>query len=100
MLTLTYEHPYSEDNLERKFQAKISPYNIFFEKPKEELIDFKGNQQMEPKKLSSEHITDDVLNLTSKNPSSEDNFERKFQANLSPSNQNFEQVCGFTFKIH
>ena len=65
MLTLTSEHPYSEDNFERKFQAKLSPYNQIFEHPEEELIGFKGKQQMEPNKLSSYHIKNEVLNLTS-----------------------------------
>ena len=35
VLTITSEHPYSEDNFESKFQAKIYPSNQFFEKPAE-----------------------------------------------------------------
>ena len=46
---------------------------------------------MEPKTFSPEHIKNEVLTLTSEHPSSEDKFESKFQDNLSPSNQNFEQ---------
>ena len=46
---------------------------------------------MEPKKFSSEHIKNEVLTLTYEQPSSEDSFERKFQAKISPSNQTFEQ---------
>ena len=55
VLNLTSEHPYSEYNLERKFQSKLYPYNNIFEQPEEELIDFKGKQQMEPNKFSSYH---------------------------------------------
>ena len=32
-----------------------------------------------------------MLNITSENPSSERNFERKFQDKISPSNKSFEQ---------
>ena len=35
VLTITSEHPYSEDNFERKSQAKISQFNQFFEQPEE-----------------------------------------------------------------
>ena len=38
VLTITSEHPYSECNFERKFQAKIYPSNKSFEQPEEELI--------------------------------------------------------------
>ena len=55
MLTITSEHPYPEDKFESNFQAKISLSNQFFEQPAEELVDFKVEQQMEPKQLSSEH---------------------------------------------
>ena len=34
-LSLNSEHPYSEDNLERKVQANLSPYNQVFEQPEE-----------------------------------------------------------------
>ena len=46
---------------------------------------------MEPNKFSSEHFTNEVLTFTSEHPSSEDNFESKFQTNLSPTNQIYEQ---------
>ena len=65
VLTLTSDNPYYEDDFERKFQAKFSPYNQIFEHPEEELIGSKGKQQMEPNKLLSEHIKNEVLNLTS-----------------------------------
>ena len=42
VLTITSEHPYSEDQFERKFQVKISSSDQGFEKEKKELIDFKG----------------------------------------------------------
>ena len=35
VLTLTSEHPSSEDQFESKSQEKISPYNQGFEKPEE-----------------------------------------------------------------
>ena len=38
VLTITSEHPYSEDQFESKSQDKISPYNKNFEQPEEELI--------------------------------------------------------------
>ena len=41
--------------------------------------------------FSSEHIGNEVFNITSEHRSSEDNLESKLQSNLSPSNQNFEQ---------
>ena len=52
---------------------------------------FKGKQQMEPKKLSSYHTSDEVLTLTSEHLSSEDSFDRKFKAKFYPYNQIFEQ---------
>ena len=42
LLTLTFEHPSSEDHFERKFQAKISPSDQNYEKQEEELIYYKG----------------------------------------------------------
>ena len=41
VLTLTFEHPSSVNQFERKFQAKISPYGRSFENQEEELIEFK-----------------------------------------------------------
>ena len=41
--------------------------------------------------FSSEHIKNEVVNITSEHTYSEDHFEIKFQAKISPSNQNFEQ---------
>ena len=40
--------------------------------------------------FSSEHIQNKLITLTSEHPSAIDNFERKFQANLYPSDQSFE----------
>ena len=31
VFTITSEHPYYENYLKRKFQAKVSPYDNFFE---------------------------------------------------------------------
>ena len=47
---------------------------------------------MEPNNLLSEHIKNEVLTITSEHPSSEDNFERKFQAKLSSNNIFFKQL--------
>ena len=41
VLTITSEHPSSEDQFERKFQAKVSTYDQIFEKQEEELKEFK-----------------------------------------------------------
>ena len=49
--------------------------------------DLKENSNM----ISSEHIKNGVLNITSEHPSSEYHFERNFQAKISPSNQSFEK---------
>ena len=37
--------------------------------------------------FSSEHIQNEVLNITSEYPSSKDHFDRKLQANVSPYDQ-------------
>ena len=46
---------------------------------------------MYPNKFSSEHIKNKVITLTSEHPYYEDNFERKFQAKIYPSDQVFEK---------
>ena len=46
---------------------------------------------MEPNKLSSEHIKNEVLTLTSETLSSEDYFETKLQAKFYISDHIFEQ---------
>ena len=46
---------------------------------------------MEPKMFSSEHIQNEVITINYEHPSSEDQFDIKFQDNTYPSNQNFEQ---------
>ena len=46
---------------------------------------------MEPKQLSLEHIKNEVLILTYEHPSSKDNFERKSQAKISPSDKILEK---------
>ena len=48
MLTITSEHPSSENHFERKFQAKIYPSDQSFEKTQEELIEFKEKYHDEP----------------------------------------------------
>ena len=35
VLTITSEHPSSEEKFDRKFQSKITPYNQKFEQPEE-----------------------------------------------------------------
>ena len=42
-------------------------------------------------KFSSGPIQNEVLAITSEHPSSEDDFERKFQDKIPPSNKSFEQ---------
>ena len=46
---------------------------------------------MELNMLSSEHIKNEVLTINSEHPYSEDKFDRKFQDNIFPYNQSFEQ---------
>ena len=41
--------------------------------------------------FSKEHIKNQILNIISEHPSSEDHFESKSQDNIYPSNQSFEQ---------
>ena len=53
VLNITSEHLPSEDQFEGKFQDKIYPYYQIFLQPEEELIEFKGEQQMDPNKFSS-----------------------------------------------
>ena len=51
VITITTEHPYSEDNFKSNFQAKLSHSNKSSEQPAEKLIEFKGEQQMEANKF-------------------------------------------------
>ena len=55
------------------------------------MIYFKGKQYMEPSMFSSERIKNEVLTITSEHPSSEDNFESKSRANISPFDQIYYQ---------
>ena len=91
MLNITSEHLSSDDYFERKFQANISPSDQIFEKQEEELIEFKVKQHMESNMLSSEHIQNEVLNITSEHPSYENYFKSKFQAKIYPSDQKFDK---------
>ena len=91
MLTITCDHPYYKNHSERKLQANIYPSDQIFKKEQEELIEFNEKQNDKLRKFSSEHIQNEVLTLTSGTLYSEDWFERKSQAKLSPSNQSFEQ---------
>ena len=69
----------------------ISPSDKSFEKQEEELIEFKEEHHDALREFSSVPIQNEVLTLTSKHPSSADHFERKFQANIYPSDQSFEK---------
>ena len=40
----------------------------------------------------SDHIKNEVLTLTSEHTSSEDNYDKKFQVSISPSDQMFEKL--------
>ena len=91
MLTLTSEPPYSEDKFCTKSQSKFATSDQSFENQEEELIDFKGKQQMEPNKLLSENIGNEVLNISSETPYYEDNFDTKLQANFDKYDQILKQ---------
>ena len=60
-------------------------------KQKEELIDFKEEHHVELRKLSSGPIQNEMITINSEHPYSEDHFERKFQANIYPSEQSLEK---------
>ena len=53
------------------------------------MIKFKGKYHDDFRKFSSEHIQNESLTITFEHPSSEDQFERKFQDNISPSDKRF-----------
>ena len=89
VLKITSEYLSSGDHLERKFQENISLSNQSFEHQEGELIEFKDKQQMEPNKLSSEHIRNEILTLTSKNSLTKDYFGTKLQAKFGKSDQFF-----------
>ena len=117
MFTINSEHPYSVDHFEGKFQDKMYTSNQSFEKLEEELNPIKNSyikamnnniatmiekindtltnekddKIIELLSKQSEIIQNEVLTITSENPSSEDHFDRKFQDNIYPSNQIFEQ---------
>ena len=55
------------------------------------MIEFKGEQQIYPKKFSSEQIENKIVTLTHETLSSEDWFETKLQAKFDKSDQIFEQ---------
>ena len=91
MLTVRSEPKYSEDHFERKFQAKISPYDQILFKPEEELIDIKEEHQDELRKFSSVPIQSEVITLTSEHPSSEDYSENNFEDKISPSEKSLDK---------
>ena len=61
MITIKSEHPSSTDHFERKFQAKISPYDQSFEKQEEGLLEIKDEYQSELRKFSSVLIQDEFV---------------------------------------
>ena len=85
--TVTSEHKISEHDYERKLETRISPYSQSFENQEEQLIEFKGEQQMEKKYFSPEHIENKRVTLTSETLSSEDSFETKLQAKFDRSDK-------------
>ena len=91
VLTITSEYPSSGDRFESKFQDKISLSNQIFEQPEEEFIDIKGEQQMEPRKFSSEHTEDKIITLPYETLFSEDCFENRLQDKFDKSDNIFEQ---------
>ena len=97
MLTLTAEHPSSEDHFESKLQAEFSPSEIALKK-EEELIEsmiktqeFKEEHYDGLRKFSSGPIQNEVLTITSEHPSYENRFEWKFKDNIFLSNQILEK---------
>ena len=91
VLTITSEHPSSEDHFERNFQGNISSSNQSLEQPEEELIEFKAKQQMGTKIFPSEHIENKMVTLTSETLFSEDCFENKLQGNFDKYDKKIEQ---------
>ena len=65
MLTLTSENPPSKNHFERKFRAKISPYDQIFEEQEKQLIELKEEHYDELRKFSSGPIQNRVLTITS-----------------------------------
>ena len=92
VLTITSALPYSVDNFEGLLQDKISPLDNFFENQEEELIKFKEEHHDELRKFSSGSIQNKVLTIKPEHPSYEDQFERKLQDKISPSDQFLEQL--------
>ena len=91
VLTITYESPYSKDNFGNTFQSKFATSDQSFEKQEKELIEFKEGKRMKSKNISSKHIGDELLTLSSENPYSKDHFEIKSQAKCDKSDHSFEQ---------
>ena len=54
------------------------------------MIEFKEEKNYGLRKISSGPIKNEVLTINSEHPSSEDHFERRLQANISPFGQSFE----------
>ena len=50
-----------------------------------------GKKRMESNVFSSQHIQNEVLTITYEHPYSKYDFDRKFQANISPSDQSYEK---------
>ena len=55
------------------------------------MIDFKGEQPMDPNKFSSKHIRNKMVTINSETLSYEDCFETKLQAKFDKCDQNFKQ---------
>ena len=91
VLTINSEHPYSEYPFERKSQTKFHSSDQSFEKQEEEFIEFKEEHHDELRNFSSGPIQNEFLTLISEHPSSENHFERKLQANISPSEKSLEK---------
>ena len=91
LITITFELPCNEDHFENKFQYNIYPSDTSFEKQEQQLIEFKEKQQIEPCILSSEHIENKVITLTSGASYSKDIFDSKLQAKFEKSDQSSEQ---------
>ena len=81
-ITTTTENPSSENYFKTKLQAK-------FLKKRRRIDKIQGKTTHGIKHILIITYWNEVLTLTSEHPSSEDNFESKSQAMLSPSDQIF-----------
>ena len=71
--------------------AMLSELHDKYDKKTEKQLQPMSVQITEISSKQSDYIQNEVLTITSEHPFSEYNFERRFQDNISPYNQSFEQ---------